>query len=461
MTQNNDRRDRSILIAELPPEGRLQLVTVSLDAQYETHRASSLPSARRALGEREFDLVILASNSPAEDELRFLKQARREQSTTDFLLISGNSFLEDIPDKINGLETISNTASDHQVLSLIDRVISHRAMKQELTNLRQQVAMSYGFDNIVGNSEAIESMKENIARLAPTDITIEFYGEPGSGRSLVATSAHHHSKRRRNPLIRIDCGAMPATALEPELFGTGRIYVTSDDRMSAIEKANAGSLLLTDIDKMAYSVQEMLAEFLKDFQLTCKDSGSAKMDIRILVTSSGNLAQLVKEGKFSKELFNRLNVLPLKMPALRDRTEDIPDLVDYFLLRISRRLQKSAISLSEKGMEALLNYTWPGNVAELEATLQKAAGRCCDGTIECEDIELAGQSLPRSSSPTDLTEPRLSRGSLLADSQRNTILSALVENNWNFTQTAQQLGIGRTTLWRKVKKYDLKKDMAL
>lgn len=461
MAQNSDHLDRSILIVEEPIGGQLQLVTVSLETQHDIHKVNSLVSAKRALIEREFDLIILSEISPGEDEIRFIVQTRRAHTTTEFLLISGDTFLKNIPDNIAGLDTILHTVADHQLLSRINRMISHRAMKQELTNLRQQVAMSYGFDNIIGNSDGIVSLKENIARLAPTDITILFSGPPGSGKSLVATTVHHHSKRRRNPLVKLDCAEIPASVLEPELFGSVNGSVGSNDRMSAIEKANTGTILLTSIDKMAHPVQAMLAEFLKDFHLPGKGSNCEKMDVRFLATSTGDLARLVKENVFSKELLNRLNVLPLKIPALQERTEDIRELVNYFLLRISRREQRPTIALNEKGMEALMSYHWPGNVAELEATLQKAARRCRNGKIESGDIELADQIAPRSSFPIGSMGARISRSGLLADSQRNTILSALRENNWNFTQTAQQLGIGRTTLWRKVKKYELKKEMAL
>jgi DNA-binding NtrC family response regulator len=342
------------------------------------------------------------------------------------------------------------------------KALEHGRMKQELTNLRQHVAMSYGFDNIVGLSKPITKLKETIKRIAPTDITVAIYGPSGSGKELLARVIHHHSQRRKGNFVTVDCASIPETLFDSELFGEE----STDDRatgytgQSLLAEANGGTIFFDDVDRLPPSVQPRLMNFLKHF--TVRPTGEpepTKIDVRVMSATSKNLEAMVEEGCFSKELYYQLSVLPLTLPPLSQRLEDVELLTEYFLRRQACEMDRPLFEVTRRALDLLISHTWPGNVRELENTLRRATALCQNNCIDADDILFIGTETATETEEetTEKTELR-SKSGLLDEGQRSIIIKALAENDWNFTQTAQELGIGRTTLWRKVKKYNLKKE---
>ncbi len=400
----------------------------------------------------EPDLVIW--HQPGKDSLdqKDLKRLRASYPCTELLILTDSDALEN-EFRIQDISLAPSSAAKSHLLSTVNRAIRYGHLKRELENLRSQVAMSFGFDNLIGMSEPVMPLRETIARVAPSDIPIAITGPGGAGKRLIAKTIHHHSNRRFAALISVDCAALTAATLETELFGAGSVA-------SALERADGGTLLINEINFMPQPVQLRLAEFLKDYRLAREnDAAGEKVDLRLIVTGDNDLERMIAKGALQTELFQHLSVYPIAVPALRERTEDVESLVDYFLRRTATQLGCGPLTITHQTLQKLYAHSWPGNVRELEHTMQRAARSCRDGQIEDADIRFVGIMEGDSETAETLRKTTLkgARG-LLADSQKTVISEALEENDWNFTKTAQKLGIGRTTLWRKVKKYNLARE---
>jgi DNA-binding NtrC family response regulator len=431
------------------------------DSGYPVERVYNVESTGRALPVADDpDLIIWQPPRGAAATGTDLKRLKTSFPSTELLVLADWDD-SDYALKEQDMCIASPTADTTHLLSAVNRAVRYGRLKRELENLRSQVAMSFGFDNLTGVSEPVMALRETIARVSPTDITIAISGPGGTGKRLIAKTIHHHSNRRFAPLINLDCAALSEATLETELFGA-----KSDQRnpatavKSALERADGGTLLINEINFMPRPLQLRLAEFLKDYRLPQDRTGSVeKIDLRLLVTAAEDLETLVSKGALQTELCQYLNVYPIRVPALCERTEDIEGLVDYFLRRIAARLNRGPLAITHQALERLYSHSWPGNVRELENSLQRAAGLCRDDQIDAADIRFVSISGTDSETAEPLRKTTLkSPQGLLADSQKTVIARALEENDWNFTQTAQELGIGRTTLWRKVKKYNLARE---
>ena len=398
------------------------------------------------------DLVVLFSDCSDTVLSKELKRIRACYPCTELMLITDAELPE--PEHPNrDISVIAPSVDKTHLLNAVGRAIRYGQLKRELDNLRSQVAMSFGFDNLIGISEPVLALRETIARVSPTDITIAVTGPSGSGKRLISKTIHHHSNRRYAALIGVDCTSLTGALLEAELFG-------SESVESALKRADGGTLLINEINFMPQDVQLRLAEFLKDFRLPeSSNAAGEKVDLRLVVTGDDDLDSMVNKGALRMELYQHLNVYPIRVPALRERTEDIESLVDYFLRLTAVRLECGPLSITHKALQKLYAHSWPGNVRELENTLQRAAGLCREGQIDDADIRFVGITASDGDTDEPLRKTVLKgRQGLLADNQMSVIAEALEENDWNFTQTAQKLGIGRTTLWRKVKKYNLARE---
>ena len=346
-----------------------------------------------------------------------------------------------------------------QVLLKIEKAFDKIVAHKELFFLRQQVAMNYSYDNLVGISKPMMQIKETVMRVAPTDITVMLIGGAGTGKELLARTLHHHSDRRRAPFITADCRTTPEHLLNATLFG-GSGGASDSDREGLFEKADGGTLFL---DEVGYLPREVQAKLLKYFQYyEIQPVGEAKpkkVNVRIVAATTRDISLMVAENKFSEELYCRLNVIPVRLPNLVQRAEDIEILTDYFLRKISYETGRGTLTVSRPAVDKLLSHDWPGNIRELENTLKRAAAFCSDNRIEGDDIVFIGgdkNAENRSGAPR---QTLTIKGGTLDKSQRSLIIKALSDNNWNYTKTASELGIGRTTLWRKIKKYNLKKEL--
>ena len=338
-------------------------------------------------------------------------------------------------------------------LMTVQRALEQHRLRQEALALRAQIAMHFGFDNVIGDSDVVLSLKASAQRVAGTDIPVMLTGPSGTGKNLLAKTIHYHSPRRYQPFQIFDCSVIPAEMQETEIFG---VETADGSRQGILEKSDGGTLLIDNVDRMVETVQVRLQQFLQSQKLTSMaDNRTVKLDIRFLSATSLDPAEIVSRRVLREELFYRLNVVTLTVPSLAARRSDIPLLADYFL-RSQTEHAASFQGFSEEALELLDRHTWPGNVRELQSTIKRAAALGRGDRITDRDISFLNGSNSGASATSGPARSSLTiKGGLLDTGQRSLIVKALNDNDWNYTRTAAELGIGRTTLWRKIKKYKL------
>jgi len=429
---------------------------------FAVYRADTIDTALNLLEQKKIDLAVTDTRDDYETGFEIINIIRQSFPFTESLILTP----PDQPDlverafEMGAFDAISVTVDPKQLILKIKMAVSHGNMKQELILYRQQVAMSYGFDNIIGESKDVTKIKETAGRIAPTDIAILITGAPGTGKELLARTIHHHSNRRHQPLVVIDCSTIPAPLMDEELFGHRQNFHSGESaKTGLIEQADGGTLYFDNIEELPINVQTRLLRLFQYGEITpLGASEPVKINVRFIASSTCDLNLLVLEDRFREDLLNHINVISLHLPKLQERLEDIELLSKYFLQKISQETSQLDLTLNHQVLDRLHRYDWPGNIRELENSLKRAATLCRNNHIEAEDIILLTTSQNKQQETTAKSESENMESGLLSDSQRSIITCALKENNWNFTQTAQKLGIGRTTLWRKVKKYNLRSE---
>lgn len=458
----NYEQHSRLLIVATDTAVQQQLISLLQSTTEQLVTASSSEEAVCKLRSTEIDLIICDLNFLRSPEIGLMATLRKQTPTTDVLLMGGHESTDTAVAShfIDAFDYLTLPLNPIQVTTKVRQVLDHRHLRRELTTLRSHVAMNFGFDNIVGVSKAICQLKETAMRIAPTDISILITGPSGSGKELFARTIHHHSDRRRNNFVAIDCSVVPPARMESELFGqpAENAGAAADMRRSLCEQADGGTLFLDEITALSIAGQVRLLRFLQD-GLVCPAGGTEarKLDVRVITATSSAITSLVSEGKFREDLYYKLAVIPLTLPSLSERPEDIELLTGYFLRRLSHELSRPEIAVTRAAIDKLMAHRWPGNVRELENTLRRAAALCGDNQIDAANITFVTSDTTVPSEDDSREGPRslTLSGGLLVHHQREIIVRALDDNRWNFTRTAAALGIGRTTLWRKVKKYNL------
>ena len=321
-----------------------------------------------------------------------------------------------------------------------------------LRRLSREVQERYGFGNIVGKSKAMQSVYELLDLVAETDATVLILGESGTGKELVARAIHYNSPRKHGPFVAVNCAALTESLLESELFGHEKGAFTGAIRSKPgrFELANGGTLFLDEIGEISPAVQVKLLRFLD--QRTFERVGGTQpisVDVRIIAATNRDLWKEVQEGRFREDLFYRLNVVPIHLPPLRERKDDIPLLVEHFLEKLNKRLRRDVKRVSAEAMQCLLEYPWPGNVRELENAIEQAL-------VKCRGEEILPQHLPANvCADTSRQTLDLSAPDLLDAAERQAILVALHEAGGKRAEAARRLGVSKVTLWRKMKKHGL------
>lgn len=438
-----------ILVLDPGQTERRSLSLPLADNTLEITEVNTLDSALAVLATGQIHLVLVRHDAALPDPQELIRRVRRLDPAVEILLVLPAAPPGRIAAALEAgaFDCVAEPPSTEALLARARKAIEHRELKVRLAAVRQHVAMHYSFDNLVGVSRAAQQLREALARLAPTDIAVLITGPEGSGKELCASILHHHSGRRQRPYVVVDCTA-PEPVLVPELFGS-----EGSDRPGLLVQADGGTVLLRRLDRMPAAVQERLAEVLKTGVLPGRP---ARLNVRWLSTSALSAGELAAAG-VRRDLLAKLDTITVAVPPLRERIEDLEPLVAAMLRRIAAETGRTRLDISRAALDRLLHWPWPGNARELESCLRRAAALAGGETIDSDAVVFA-EHRPGAAEERPLA-PR-TNSLRLADNQRDLIEKVLIDNNWNYTQTAQELGIGRTTLWRKVKKYNLKPGVA-
>jgi transcriptional regulator with PAS, ATPase and Fis domain len=338
----------------------------------------------------------------------------------------------------------------------VRNALEKRRLAQENLRLQQEIERGYRFAGIVGQSKQMQDLFTLLRSLAETDVTAIIHGETGTGKELIARAIHYNSPRRTRRFLAVNCGALAETLLESELFGheKGAFTGATTQRKGIFEIADGGTLFLDEIGEMALSTQVKLLRVLQDGEFQrVGATDTIKVDVRVVVATNKNLNEQVNEGCFRADLYYRLNVLPLRIPPLRERLEDIPLLVSHFIDKHNAKLNKQVSGVTSEASALLMAYHWPGNVRELENVIQRMLVIATKDTLDVADLpaEIRGAAAPGKA--MDLKEiARETAG----HAESSIILDALARSGGNVTHAAKALGISRATLQNKMKAYNLR-----
>jgi two-component system response regulator PilR (NtrC family) len=311
---------------------------------------------------------------------------------------------------------------------------------------------------LIGRSQAMQQLREMIARVARSQAPVHIFGESGTGKELVARLIHDSGARADGPFIAVNCGAIPTELMESELFGHKRGSFTGAvaDKKGLVQSAEGGTLFLDEVADLPLHMQVKLLRVVQE--KTVRPVGESReetVDVRILSATHKNLADLVAEGRFREDLFYRINVIEMRVPSLRERPEDVPELADNFLQRLSRRMKMEAPHLDPEALHVLENYAFPGNVRELENVLERAVTLCTGGIITADNIKVRATVRPPTEAPVAAATPAAGSGALgdqLEDIERDAIVKALEKTRYNKTAAAKLLGMSFRALRYRIKK---------
>ena len=402
-------------------------------------------------------LVITDLKMDKVNGLDILRECKEVIPQTPVIMITAYAKVESALEamKLGAYDYITKPFKVDELQLTIQRALDHQSDRREIRNLRQVVKEKFRFENIIGTSSKMQEVYNLIAKIADTDSTILILGESGTGKELVARALHFNSNRQHQPFVAINCSALPENLLESELFGhkKGAFTGAVSDKIGLFEEAELGTIFLDEINSMALSLQTKLLRVLQERQVRrVGDTKTMPINVRVLAATNESLVEKTKTGQFREDLYYRLAVIPVEMPALRERPDDIPLLVAHFLKKNAGQTSTEPKKIEPKAIETLQGYRWPGNVRELENAIERACALCDDGLIKPHDlppqvIRQAGGAVEGgpSSLPVGRTLDDYSR-----EQERLYIDETIKFNGGSREKAAKMLGISMATLYRKI-----------
>jgi DNA-binding NtrC family response regulator len=415
------------------------------------------------------DLVLCDVKMPGISGLELVRQIRDIHPDLPCIVVTGYGSAESSLDALRAgafwyLEKPFDQAHLDVVRRLVEQAIEHGRLKAENRLLQSQLHQRYRFENIVGSSAALRAVLDVVEKVADTDSTVLITGESGTGKELIARALHYNSRRADRMFVTVNCGAIPEELLESELFGHVRGAFTNavSHREGRFSIANGGTVFLDEIGDMSPNLQVKLLRVLQD--QTFEPVGSSKtlkVNVRVLAATNQDLEYAIRERRFREDLYYRLNVIPIEIPPLRERREDISLLVQHFLEAMNREKGKgAAVTVSQAALDRICDHDWPGNVRELENLIERLVILRGEGEIQVGDLPPAFRQRPATPRPEAPRVPPdgLPFNEVVDRFEADLILQALEQTQWNKNRAAQLLGLNRTTLIEKIKKKRLSAD---
>ncbi|MFZ3092151.1 MAG: sigma-54 dependent transcriptional regulator [Nitrospirota bacterium] len=447
---------KNILIIEDEPIMRNILKNTLNKAGHETTIVEDGIKGIAAINEGDFDIIVTDIILPQGDGFKVLKWAKERKPDSSVILITGHGKVKDAVEamKLGASDYLTKPFSMEDLLLRIDKIIEFQELKRDYTRLQKECETIFGVERILGVSPKIAAVRDLTKTVASVDSTILIEGESGTGKEVVANAIHYSSPRRDKPFIKISCAAIPETLLESELFGyeKGAFTGAFKRKPGKFELANHGTLFLDEIGDLPQSVQVKLLRVLQEREFErIGGTETIKVDVRIICATNRDLEKEAKEGKFREDLYYRLKVIPVVLPPLRERKEDIPLLTNHFIKHYSKKMNKKVTHFSDEAMDYLMDYNFPGNVRELENTVERTIALCPNQVIEKEYLPPTVLQNPKKK-PQERLGPLQDR---MGDFEKNYIIDVLKKAKGNKTKAAEILNISRKNLWEKMRKYNL------
>lgn len=427
--------------------------------KYSVATCSSGHSAIELMQQREFDLIITDLKMPGMNGIEVLKAVKALQVDVPVIMITGYATVDTAVDAMkNGAEDyISKPFTAEQIIEKVEGTLERRAEMMDEVYLKKEITSHHGFEAFVGDSREMQKVYRRIMQVAPTDSTVLITGESGTGKELVARAIHSNSQRRDQAFVAVDCSSLAENLLESELFGhvKGSFTGAVQTKVGLFKVADNGTLFLDEVSNISMSTQAKLLRVLQERQVTpIGGTQPVPINIHLVAATNRSLKEMVAEGLFREDLYFRLNIIPIELPPLRERKGDIPLLIKHFLKKFTDEIGKEIRGFSPEAMSLLENYSYPGNVRELENTIERAVVLAESDVISREDLELFSPTqvcaqktafegnVPFSSE--ELKEmKRHIRERAVENIEKAFVMSALERNNWNITKAAEETGMLR------------------
>jgi len=460
---------KHLLLVEDEAPLRQAIAEQLVDRGYHVEQCDTGETAATRLADFAFDVIITDLRLPGMDGSSLVQAAVGRYPEIVAIVITGYGTTKDAVGAIKSgaFDFVSKPFQIDELLHVLDSALEQRRLKSENAYLRAQLEERYRFEGIVGKSRAMQKLFQLLETVAATNSTILVTGETGSGKEVIARAIHHNSTRKMHRFVALNCSAIPETLLEAEIFGHVRGAFTGavGNRQGRLEQAHKGTLFLDEVGTMSASLQMKLLRVLQEREFErVGDSHTVKVDVRVIAATNSDLPKMVSQGEFREDLYYRLNVIPVHVPPLRERKEDIPLLVQHFLDKLSKDGFASGTSrtgkpptVSQDAMRRLMAYHWPGNVRQLENTVERAlaftAGR---GQIDLDDLstEVQQAQVPVIASSVELPDEGLDLDAFIANIERELIERSLERTHGNKGAAARLLNLKRTTLVEKLKRLD-------
>ena len=422
------------------------------------HRAETASDGLEAMEkiqEEGFDLVLADMRMPKKDGMELLRDIKGFDPKIEVIVVSGYGTIESAVEaiKLGASDYVTKPLQPDELKQKIDRTLKNRELTLENNYLKGLLKSKNGEKQLVGASEAMRRVFSLISRVSANDSTVLITGESGTGKELVARAVHDNGERAKGPFIPVHCAAITQTVIESELFGHQKGAFTNafSSKEGLFKVANGGTIFLDEVSEIPAETQVKLLRVLQEKEIRpVGDTRTYKIDVRVIAATNKSLEQAVANGEFREDLFYRLNVVPIEMPPLRDRPDDIPLLVDHFISQRNTETKQFS-GLTKKAMKVFLSYPWPGNIRELENCIEMFFALGTGGTIDVDDLPPNLFQAVRT--PLQTTWERAPN---LKELERAAIEMALAENQGDVLAAARQLRVGKSTLYRKIKEYNLR-----
>jgi DNA-binding NtrC family response regulator len=452
-----------ILIVEDEPDLRQVFVEILASDDYDISIAGDGEMAMQMLSENTYDLSLIDLYLPKADGFQVLAHLQHVSSSTSAIVMTGHGSIESAVEamKRGAADFITKPVAFDQLRIVVKKALDVRRLQQENRLLRHQLKTKYRFENLVGTSPGMQQVFQLIEKVADAESTVLILGESGTGKELVARAIHFNSHRAEKPLVPVNCGAIPESLLESELFGHERGAFTgaARTRIGRFELANGGTIFLDEVGDMSPALQVKLLRVLQEQNFErVGGTKSVRIDVRIIAATNRNLEDAVARGEFREDLYYRLSVIPLNLPPLRERNDDVPLLLQHFMEQFNRMRDRKLQGFSPRALHMLVHYQWPGNVRELENFVDRVVVLKGQGIIEPEDLPEKMRSTWTRSPPVttvEIPDEGFCLDIAVRGFERELILRALLKADGVKNRAAQLLGIKRTTLIEKLKRHSL------
>jgi|HigsolmetaAR202D_1030399.scaffolds.fasta_scaffold14521_2 Response regulator containing CheY-like receiver, AAA-type ATPase, and DNA-binding domains len=450
----------SILVVDDDENVRWVTQTQLEDAGY---RVTEVPSGEAALAVLEKErpsLVLTDLRMPGISGIELLERIRAQEPDLPVVLMTAYGTIQSAVQavKAGAYDYLTKPIDSEELLLVVSRALERQKLVDEVANLRQSLDRKYGFENIIGHSDALLSVLEMAARAARTHSTILIHAETGTGKELLARAIHFNSLRKNKPFVTINCGAIPKDLLESELFGyvKGSFTGAVTHKRGRVELADGGTLFLDEIGEMPLELQVKMLRLIQHGEIEKVGAAEpSKVDVRIIAATHRNLKAMIEDETFREDLYYRLAVIPLELPPLRERAEDIPELVQHFFVRTKEKVGRPDLVLPQHLIKYFQNYRWPGNVRELENVIERIVVLSSGPEITLQDLP---DFLRREHVSVDMLNLELPpQGVSLEAIEKELLLRALHKFKWNQTHAARYLDISRKALIYRMEKHGIKR----